>query len=113
MELSPPTLSSVVSDVIQSSDVRDFLVHPLFISPLGKHVKFDIPEIVMATNEEMKGEGVSVKMGRVFGDDLDKLVDGIVGVVREDTETMEEESRVGGFGAILEMMKVEEAKNQP
>eukprot|EP00520_Triparma_pacifica_P019891 CAMPEP_0118656910 /NCGR_PEP_ID=MMETSP0785-20121206/13731_1 /TAXON_ID=91992 /ORGANISM="Bolidomonas pacifica, Strain CCMP 1866" /LENGTH=134 /DNA_ID=CAMNT_0006549781 /DNA_START=231 /DNA_END=631 /DNA_ORIENTATION=+ len=86
MELSPPTLSSVVKDVHDSKGVKEFLVHPLFISPLGKHVKVDIPEIVRTTNEEMKGEGVSVEMGKVFGDDLDKLVDGILSVVKEEED---------------------------
>jgi sirohydrochlorin ferrochelatase len=60
MELADPTLSSVIKEVVQSEGVKDFLVHPLFISPLGKHVRVDIPEIVREINEEVR----MVNMGR-------------------------------------------------
>ncbi|GMI07147.1 hypothetical protein TrRE_jg9872 [Triparma retinervis] len=109
MELSDPSLSSVVKEVVQSEGITDFLVHPLFISPLGKHVKVDIPEIVKAASEEMKGEGVSIQMGKVFGDDLDKLVDGIVSVVAEDEEGVDSVGGLGGFQAIMDMIGQEEA----
>ena len=54
---------------------------------------------------------MSVEMGKVFGDDLDKLVDGIVSVVIEEDDDVggyEGGDGLGGFQAILDMIKSQE-----
>ena len=74
MEIASPSLM----DVIEEHKPERVFLSPVFISPLGKHVVTDIPAI--AKDAEAK-TGVKVMVGRVVGDSLDYLADGVENVV--------------------------------
>lgn len=76
MEIASPSLLEVLEE---HKPERVFL-SPVFISPLGKHVVTDIPAIA---NDAQEKTGIEVVVGRVVGDSLDYLADGIEKVVEE------------------------------
>ena len=76
MEIASPSLL----DVLEKYKPERAFLSPVFISPLGKHVVTDIPDIAKDAQEKT---GVEVVVGKVVGDSLDYLADGIEKVVEE------------------------------
>mmetsp|Transcript_8792 Transcript_8792/g.15967 ORF Transcript_8792/g.15967 Transcript_8792/m.15967 type:complete len:196 (+) Transcript_8792:183-770(+) len=76
MELASPSLLETINSL--SHPPPKVFLSPVFISPLGKHVKTDIPKIAEDVQRET---GVTVEIGKVVGDDLNLLADAIINVI--------------------------------
>lgn len=80
MEICEPSLLDVCKD-LQSQGTNTVLVHPLFISPFGKHVTKDIPRIVDDVSRSLPQ--MDVRLTKVFGEDDQLLVEGALKVARD------------------------------
>ena len=76
MEIASPSLLETINSL--SPPPPKVFLSPVFISPLGKHVKTDIPKIA---DDVQRETGVTVEIGKVVGDDLNLLADAIINVI--------------------------------
>ncbi len=103
MEIASPGLMEVTSTLAEDG-VKRVIVHPLFISPAGKHVTQDIPKIV----DEVKSSlGVDLVLTEAYGSDLDLLKGGVERVVERYAGT--QDNGMGMFGEIMELMNEAES----
>ncbi|GMI22430.1 hypothetical protein TeGR_g2921 [Tetraparma gracilis] len=90
MELRAPSLKEAVRSLVGATgdgatSVDRVLVHPLFISPHGKHMTVDVPRLVKEAGEEARGGGWegTVELTGCLGEDLEVLANGVVEAVKD------------------------------
>jgi sirohydrochlorin ferrochelatase len=80
MEITEPSLIDTVKRIhADYKDCKRIIVHPLFISPFGKHITVDIPLLITQAKDHLAGlnwDG-DVVLTECYGDSLDTLADGV------------------------------------
>ena len=107
MEITEPSLSSAVLTLRADPTVTRILVHPLFISPFGKHVTKDVPALVAGCVAEAEADGWTgeIMLTDCFGEDPVTLVKGVEEVIKP----LLVEVPGNPFAGIMEAMKAMEA----
>ena len=111
MEITSPSLHETVSSITKDPTCTRILIHPLFISPYGKHMTIDIPRMVEECQAAAKEEGWGgeIVLTECMGDDLMNLVRGVEETIK--SKYFEEPEPAIPFQSIMDAMKEVEASN--
>lgn len=105
MELSSPSISEGLQDLILNQKVDRVVCHPYFLSP-GRHATEDVPQLIKEAIHELgeDAKGVDVVTTNPIGANMDVMV-GAIGSVIDQSVKSSFKNRKDGFGFFADIQK--------